>query len=394
MTRRPDFCQQEWSDILSHIEVHSYFSKAWASIIFSGNLAIIQPDRAFGLLKDIKEEEMDDGLSRAWALFWTATKPGSTENVVAASDTRSGRGNESLLLPIGNRSPPDAKMFPSKSGHTVYRPAHTEVKGPKATNKFWANWLVAAGSPGNPIYPMPYILTWGDANQLQVACGELHYISGVAGRMKAYVSSSVTQFEVGAKEPTSSHVVVSEGLFGVHVEIRGPVGQKIMFPIYSGMAYVSGRFSGGLTPVVSHPQGIERLQRVRDGVWTIRNRIGTEFRMYVLNSAGDFVDASYDFDASGRLNRALDGWVRLARVLGASDAQILDAHARAIVVGCDLRVEAGGTVRYAFQKDGASDVELLHWGYGHQLQLFAQEPRPLQFAHSANANRSAGPLLL
>lgn len=191
--------------------------------------------------------------------------------------------------------------------------------------------------------------------------------------MKAYVSLSETEFTMGAKEPTSNYTVVSEGLFGFHAEVRGLFGQKITFPIYSGMAYVSGRFSGGLTPVISHPDGLDRVQKVRDGIWAFRNNKGNESRVYVLDAAGNFVDSAYDFDAKGQLNQALDGWVRLAQVLGASDEQILDAHAKAILVGFRLQVEAGGTVRYVFQKDRASDLELLHWGFGHQLQLLVQE---------------------
>lgn len=38
------------------------------------------------------------------------------------------------------------------------------------------------------------------------------------------------------------------------------------------------------------------------------------------------------------LNKPLDGWIRVARVISASDVDVLDAHARAIPVGWDLAV--------------------------------------------------------
>ena len=38
------------------------------------------------------------------------------------------------------------------------------------------------------------------------------------------------------------------------------------------------------------------------------------------------------------LNQPLEGWVRAAHVVAPEDAEVLDAHARAILVGWDLEV--------------------------------------------------------
>jgi len=393
LTRKPDFCRQEWRDVLGQVPRQD---QAWTSILLTGGLAMIQPEQAYELLKGIDEGKMDNGLTRAWALYWAASKPGESLTPAAAPAEGGLPRGTSLLVQVGRGGPPDLVVFPPAGGHPVHRPAQTEVAGPKATNKFWANWVVDTGLE-HPIFPMPYVLRWGGASD---ASPELHISHNVEqqgipgrlgpGRMQAYVTPTVTEFTLSTQEPASRHIVTSEDLFGFNAEVRGHAGQVLGLPIYSGMAYVSGRFSGGFTPVVSHHHGLAKIEKVSDGIWTFVNRRGTEFRVYVLDAHGAFVDGSYRFDEHGRLSRTLEGWVRLAHVVEANDTQVLDAHARAIVVGCELEVEAGGIVRYAFRKEGASDIPLLHWGYGHHAQLLKAEPEPA-LDYSA---RKTGPLLL
>lgn len=249
----------------------------------------------------------------------------------------------------------------------------TDVKGPKATNKFWANWIVEKGQDYR-IYPMPYVLKWatakGGGRELHLAHGSQTRSSG--GRMQFYYTAWEPDLALGAREGTSDYKVVSEGLFGIHVELRGGAGQRLLFPIYSGMAYVSGKYSGGFTPKVSQAHGLAAVRKVQDGIWSFRNKRGATFRVYVLGSTSGFVDSSYDFDSYGNLNKQLDGWVRVAKVLSDGDVDVLDAHATAVVVGCRLELETGGTVRYAFQKEGQSGVKPLHYAYAHHVRMLSR----------------------
>lgn len=278
---------------------------------------------------------------------------------------------------------------------------HSVVRGPKATNKFWANWVVEDGH-NFPIFPMPYVLKWGPASgggrELRVAHGSQPHLIYSSGRrsIKAYITHPAAEFALGAREQASDYTLVSEGLFGLHAELRGTAGQRVLFPVYSGMAYVSGRYSGGFTPTVSHFHGLASVRKARDGVWTFRNRRGASFRVYVLNSTSGFVDGSYGFDHRGNLNKPLDGWVRIAHVLKDGDTQVLDAHAPAVVIGCKLELEAGGTVRYLFEKEGPRDVEILHFAYGHHARMMLQEQEPAAAQEQAPSasDRKNGPLLL
>jgi len=376
LTRLAEFCKQEWDDILGKLNI-PWMKKDWASIILTGGLAIIDPERAYTLLKDIPDGQMDNGLSRAFALYWAASKPGEVR-LPAAPLSRDAPKGTSLLPRLGAKGPPVASVFPPKKVHPLFKPSHTQVTGPKATNKFWTNWVVHRGQ-SYAIFPMPYVLKWGGGHQLHVSHNYPQYIKGELGpgRMKAYVTPVVSELTLGAKEPAVEHVIVSEGLFGFETEVHGhAAGQTIRYPIYTGMAYISGRFAGGFTPVVSHPHGLAKVEKVRNGIWSFVNRRNHHFRVYVLDAAGAFADSSYDFDSAGRLNGPLDGWVRLAHVIASNDTAVLDAHARAVIVGCNLEVESGGVVRYAFQKEGASDVELLHWAYGHHIDLMGMQSEP------------------
>jgi len=286
----------------------------------------------------------------------------------------------SLLLPVGIDRPAPS-LFPPASGH-ILPPANNELQGRKGTNKFWANWMVASGK-GEAIFTMPYALKWGLRSELQVSHGDqIHtYADGASAaqehRIRSYVTPVTGEFGLGALElaPGSPYVVVKEGLFGIHVEVRrhSPSPGKVSFPIYSGMAYVSGRFSGGITPRITSELNVASVRKVHNGIWAFRNGRGSEFRVYALTAIGERVDASYDFDRSGQMNRELDGWVRMAHVVKPGDEKVLDTHAGGVIQGCELQVDADGIVRYMFEKVGSARVPVLHFAYAHQISIMGNE---------------------
>jgi endo-1,3(4)-beta-glucanase len=291
-------------------------------------------------------------------------------------------------------SAPNSIVFPPVSGHRM-APAHTEVLGPKATNKFWANWVVADGGH-EPVWPMPYALKWATqpGPALLISHGQQSHVYFQDGSsIEYYITHFVAEFGLGVVEAASGegHVVVEEGLFGIHAEVRGPPGspRKVRFPIYSGMAYVSGNYSG-FTPRITSERAITLVEKVRDGVWRFGNSGGIEFRAYVLDASGHFVGPEYHFSADGQLNAPLEGWLRLAKVADAADVSVLDAHAEAILVGCELELlgDLGSTVRYHFSKAGREDVALLHWAFAHHLRLMEAAATS---ASDADANADTAP---
>jgi len=288
----------------------------------------------------------------------------------------------SLLHPVGTQAP-DSQVFPYMSGHYI-QPAHTEVAGPKGTNKFWANWVVSSGAH-QAIYPGPYSLRWastaaGAPPDLRVSHGEATNVYGNAqttgaDRIEWYTTPFVGEFGLGTVESSGGqgHAIVREGLFGVWAAWRGPTGtsRQVTYPIFSGMTYVSALFEGGFTPRITSERAITTIHKVGDGIWRFVNNGGVDFRVYALTPAGEPVDGSFDFDAAGQLNGPLEGWIRLARVVEPGDEAVLDAHAGAVLTGVDLEVLAGGAVRYVFEKSGDSSTPVLHFAYRHHLALFA-----------------------
>jgi endo-1,3(4)-beta-glucanase len=71
LARTPEFAKEEWDDTLNHLPLS--LDDRWSSILFSGCLAMYQPQKAFEALNAMTV--MDDGLTKAWALYWAAVQP-------------------------------------------------------------------------------------------------------------------------------------------------------------------------------------------------------------------------------------------------------------------------------------------------------------------------------
>jgi len=81
-TRDIEFCSQEWDQILykASFPITDVTDYKWMSVIRTGSLAIIEPSEAFDLLLStpysVSNDLFDSGLSKGWALYWTAIQPG------------------------------------------------------------------------------------------------------------------------------------------------------------------------------------------------------------------------------------------------------------------------------------------------------------------------------
>lgn len=299
---------------------------------------------------------------------------------------------ESLLVPVSVDAPDTARFIPSSDAYL--KPGFTSVQGPKQTNKFWANWVVTekANFRGDnlPIFPNPYTLVWKSKNagsstndaQLCLSHSEPNYYQSdalPADHYKYFHTPVTCEISLGAKEQTatSGHRVVTESLFGIHMEVYGTSGQQIKFPIFSGGAYLSGHYSGGFTPkLTSGVRALTKVELIRDGVWRFSTNAGKNFRVYLLDESGEFLpSAAYSFDDDGELSRSMHGWVRVAEELSPDDAEVLDTHARAILTDITLQVPSAGKVQYHFSKAGPANISILHYAYAHHLKLMRTEGR-------------------
>lgn len=289
-----------------------------------------------------------------------------------------------------------ASTFEVKTGHNMppryWRAGEDEGQptlGPKQTNKFWTNWVTGSAGSRLAIYPMPYSLRWsysGGGKRLIISHSGPENVPDPdqPDRPIEYSAPFTPHFVLGAadirgRSPVSSqHRIVKEDLTGFHAEVRGPGGKRIIFPIYSGSAYVSAFYAGGLTPMITTAGDtrITEVRRWRNGIWKVRNHRGVEFRVYALDD-GNFVADRFRFvqrrDRRGRvvwqMNRPFEGWIRIARASRPHDRLILDHHARSVLVGCNVQVEEGGLVRYNFEKEGPADVAVLNFAWHNHMRL-------------------------
>ncbi|CAK9066692.1 unnamed protein product [Durusdinium trenchii] len=301
---------------------------------------------------------------------------------------------------------PNAELFPHVTGH-VLQPKHTAVRGPKQTNKFWANWIISDPVAGNgavhAIYPMPYVLKLGSSRELKASQNPeamMWYQDGRlmnrdGSRLELYRTAFVGEFGLGAVEIGGQHdfQIIKEGVFGIHVEVRNPTANvSMMYPIYSGMAYVSARYTGA-TPKITTERSrfgdvfaFNNLVQISKGVWSVSTGFhhlspqSAQLRIYLLDADLGFVDDSFQLELGCErscllLNRPLTGWVRAARVLAPRDVETLDLHAPAIPVGWDLQMEDQGHVRYKFEVAGGNSSlpKLLHWAYAHHQKMLQHE---------------------
>lgn len=74
LSRDQEFAVQEWQDQLAKtVPNMDPRDKKWKSLLYTGNLAFHQPKMAFELLNATARSDYDDGLTKLWALYWTAT---------------------------------------------------------------------------------------------------------------------------------------------------------------------------------------------------------------------------------------------------------------------------------------------------------------------------------
>ena len=225
--------------------------------------------------------------------------------------------------------------------------------------------------------------------------------------MRSYSTTIRHTFQIGATTMLNDdeYSFTHESSTGVHVQL-GSGSQKITFPIFSGMSYVTAKYEGELIPKFF--RGFYFLHgacMVQNGVfeatygspipdekmYTIDehdNRVekaNLVYRFYLITPSGDFADESYKMIAESgelHLNKPFNGYVRVAQVGGyemeSCDDQCLDRlkeSAPAILWDVEIDVRDGGILEYSFvQPDEIAetkDVQILHWAYATHIALLA-----------------------
>jgi len=74
LSRSQDFAIEEWEDQLESFYGAMPITDKWKSLLTTGNLAFHQPAQALEILnRTDRLSGFDDGLTKIWAMYWTAT---------------------------------------------------------------------------------------------------------------------------------------------------------------------------------------------------------------------------------------------------------------------------------------------------------------------------------
>jgi endoglucanase Acf2 len=389
--------------------------------------------------------------------------------------------------PVETGAPP-AHIFEPRADHYM-PPRRISAPGRHQTNKFWTNWISGKPNDGQkPIFTMPYALRWSEEDDgwkchyysggqsdawcksnpregnfemkffgASGVCGhchccararqiraELHISHGQpkinyakgdrAGRIAWYMTRFKSSFSIGIKERSNPkhYDVTKEGLLGVHAQITGMDPRKtVTFPVYRGMAYITGNYYG-LTPRISSPQGyIKSFSKVSSGIFDFKNNEGdpnklwgchyykggendawcktnpktsrdevkffgaggpcgdchccerplpkpedvgkdwgNTYRVWVLDYSGNPMGGVEFTNSSDGfvLNKPLKGWLRMAHLVNDRDGGVLDKHVGAVLEDMELYASgSSGKFGYKFKTKGKG--ELLHWAWIHQDML-------------------------
>merc|ERR1719203_1517596 len=72
LSRSQEFAIEEWNDQLAELVPTMDPNDRWKSLLITGNLAFHQPKQAFEIVKGTSRSDFDDGLTKIWAMYWSA----------------------------------------------------------------------------------------------------------------------------------------------------------------------------------------------------------------------------------------------------------------------------------------------------------------------------------
>jgi len=167
LSRKDDFAFEEWNDQLKDLDVS--LSDPWWSILFSGNMALWNPEEAWSNLIQMDPEHYDDGLTKSWALYWTSVQkadgprptPVPTPAPPPSGGDPGGPGNGvvycapgqycplGMICPASNICPNEVEPTPAPTPATGPTPAPTPAPPPEV----WCNPNLGQFCPGGTPCP-------------------------------------------------------------------------------------------------------------------------------------------------------------------------------------------------------------------------------------------------
>jgi endo-1,3(4)-beta-glucanase len=251
-----------------------------------------------------------------------AGRPGDPVDAGAAGDAAVA-APWTLGEPFGTDAPPFASIAHSLPPTALWG----ATTGARPTNAAWEDLVLGSGE--NPVNLFPYLVK-ARASGLEVGAPR------VVTQATAVFSSFVADYTFGAKEGLGARAVSSFDALSVTLAWGAPSGPSLVAPLVRGMPYATLRYAG-LTPVVTGARAITAVNGAPLG-GAARSVTGDRFEL-AMNDGSSWIlyaSAPITFACTTQAlagSAVFTGTLRLAKVFGAGDASVLDAHRGAYAEG-------------------------------------------------------------
>ncbi|KAI5302783.1 hypothetical protein KEM56_000360, partial [Ascosphaera pollenicola] len=194
----------------------------------------------------------------------TAAAPSSTGN--SSGNSTKAMAGQDIFMPISYDGPPASipvnPNHPLKKQHITHTYDEQVDNGTTPTNKFFANMFL--GTQTMPVFTHPYSLVFTKGSHDVVGIGVSHIDRGLltlgpvqrelpGAPARFYLNPmGIWSFILSAKEldNSTSLTVTEPTAFSANAVLSGGNG-NITFPMLQGMGFVTAKYSGNLTPLLS-----------------------------------------------------------------------------------------------------------------------------------------------
>ncbi|GLE02956.1 hypothetical protein PINS_up011835 [Pythium insidiosum] len=314
----------------------------------------------------------------------------------------------------GDGMPPSTLIEPTDAMRSFVPPRNIDptLIGRRAipTNNWWGNLIAHDKTAAiQPVWSNPYALQFvTDSAPFGLAVSypfRNRVVGGASGNSNASryyahglnreIVFSAAEF---AREAPNVQVVDWADL-GVAVEVRSHEGSGVMATsLVSGMAYVTAKYSGGLTPEIASTAAISSVNgqtttkgsnSVTGSQFDIVYNNGQRWILYALNDRGQ-ADQSVTFDlvdgSTLRAKAPFVGILRAALVVEDGWVTTLDKHRSCIVLGGTVTIGSDTSYAFEWKTTGGCQQGLLHYAMKHHQESFdGSSVRPVDgmVAHSS-----------
>lgn len=293
-----------------------------------------------------------------------------------------------FLQPFDTTEPSES-LFQRNSELTTLAPivnVDTTLVGSTAmpTNKWWSNLIYTTAADkdtvSSPAWSNPYAVKLPLKSPFGLqACYSYDYRTEadlVDDKIRYYLHSFINDITLSAAEFTAKpdYAIYNWSDFGAALRIcttgtaqqqQSNGGACMYSSLVNGMAFISARYDGGLTPVIATDHAVTSFEQKTDGKYVASLNNGQTWVVYTSPATTLIVDSTGKAIAG---SAGYTGMIRVALLPDSAKPDVYDAYAPCVVQGGYVSVQSRTKYSFNWQVNGSSCTNgLLHFAFQHQL---------------------------